>query len=134
MSQPVTSDAARSLINGVLLMHSRKPDRIFIARPIPCFFASLLPYGTATLTVVALISAISSSLGMSVLPGILSREIICGLPRIRKKLFVCRRERWHPNRVGIRQAHSQLAPACEHHTGRRRPIASFRCCAATASL
>src|SRR3981189_1723117 len=40
MSQPVTSDAARSLINGVLPMHSRKPDRIFIARPIPCF---LLP-------------------------------------------------------------------------------------------
>jgi hypothetical protein len=85
--------------------------------PFLAFFASLLSYGTATLTVFALISAISSSLGMPVLPGILSREIICGLPRIGKKLFVCRRERWHPNRVGIREAHSQLAPACEHHTG-----------------
>jgi len=41
MSQPVTSEAARSLINGVLPMHSRKPDRIFIARPISCFFCFL---------------------------------------------------------------------------------------------
>ena len=31
------SDAARSLINGVLPMASRKPDRTFIAGPIPCF-------------------------------------------------------------------------------------------------
>src|SRR5260370_21640097 len=37
MSQPVTADAARSLINGVLPMHSRKPDRTFIAGPIPWF-------------------------------------------------------------------------------------------------
>jgi len=60
---------------------------------------------------------------MPVLPVILSREIICGLPWIGKKLFICRRERWHPNRAGIREANSHQPASTT--PGRGRPIASF---------
>jgi hypothetical protein len=68
----------------------------------------------ATLTVRALISPISSSLGMHVLSGAILQEKICGLSRIGEKLFVRRRERLRSDRVGIREARLQLAPSCEH--------------------
>jgi len=61
---------------------------------------------------------------MSVLPGILSREKLRSSSDQEKIIRLSSRTMASESRR-IRQAHSQLAPACEHHTGRRRPIASF---------
>ena len=66
--------------------------------------------------VLALISAISSSLGMPILLDLLSQESFVVFLGMREKFFA-RLERSHRIEPDYAKALSQLAPVCEHHAG-----------------
>src|SRR6266550_4299203 len=135
MSQPVTSEAARSLINGVLPMHSRKPDRIFIARPIRCFFCFLASLRNGNF------NGVCADFGnffvawhvCSVRHPLAGNNFSVFLGSGKNYSSVVEND-------GIRIESEYARPTRNSHQpasttpGRRRPIASFRCCAATASL